>query len=412
MRTKLARFVLHAAFGIGVCAATATVGHAQYGSYAPPSGYGPPGSASPYPVVQAQGAPGVPSMPRIGGQQPSTPQTPQAPEQPQAGQQPQAAPESAAAAPSAETGATGAEAAAAGVGAESSGGFLGRADADNRFNLFDNNSAFPLNRVWFTYETTQNFASGIISSPQFASKGFTSVLQGIGQAREENLYRFGGELKLSDHCSISFQDQYIASPGTQNVPDAWGDPEFMLKWAFILEQNNAMALTLGCQPQVASHNGEVHEKDTRFFPGILAYQGSEGGFFMQEGAQFGISSKDLSDTFDWALDLGYWIYRAPTSEGNHPCLTGIAPQVEVFGKHVMLGSQSNPYENPDQGVSSSVSSIGGGLPFREPRNVIDVTAGGRVLIKDAISISAGYSFPVTGADVRRNEFLANITFLF
>jgi hypothetical protein len=428
MRTKLARFVLHAAFGIGVCAATATLGQAQYGSYAPPStGYGAPGCATPYSATPApviSSAPGIPSMPRIsGGEQPSTEQQPQQPQigqQPQAEQQPQAAAENAANAPPADTGAgaTGGEAGLGGGTAESSGGFLGRGDANNRFNLFDNNSAFPTNRVWFTFEQMQNFTTGVrIGFPSHLVS--PSVQEAFGLGREVNLYRLGGELKLSDHCSIAFQDQYVASPGALDAADAWANPEFMLKWAFILEQNNAVAATLGVQPQVASNNGELHEKDTRYLPGILAYQGSsDSGLFFQEGAQFGISDRDISDTFDWALMTGYWLYRAQTSEGNHPCLSGIAPQLEVFGKHVMVGSQNQPFDIPIGGFSSSSSSsvtpssLGEGAPFREPRNVIDVTAGGRILLYDKISISAGYSFPVTGGDVRRNEFLANVTFLF
>jgi hypothetical protein len=421
-----------------MCAATATLGQAQNGHYAPVPAYGPSGySSCPYPQVPSAGAPGIPlapsmtpglppSMPPAGGQpssQPSTGQQPQQPQQPQAQQpgaeqQPQNAPETTANAPTAADTGAGAEAGVGAGAAESSGGFLGRGDANNRFNLFDNNSAFPTNRVWFSYEQMQNFTTGVRIgfSPHLVSP---TVQQDFGLGREVNLYRLGGELKLSDHCSIAFQDQYVASPGAADAADAWANPEFMLKWAFVLEQNNAVAATLGVQPQVASNNGELHEKDTRYLPGILAYQGSsDSGCFFQEGAQFGISDRNISDTFDWALMVGYWLYHAETSEGNHPWLSGIAPQLEVFGKHVMVGSQNQPFDIPIGGFSSSSSSsvtpssLGVGAPFREPRNVIDVTAGGRILIKDSISISSGFSFPVTGGDVRRSEFLANVTFLF
>jgi hypothetical protein len=341
--------------------------------------------------------------------QPSTPQQPQQPEQPQAAQQPQAAPE-AAAAPTAAA-ATGAEAGLGAGAGESSAGFLGRGDANNRFNLFDNNSAFPTNRVWFTFEEMQNFTTGVrIGFPP--SLVDPAIQKAFGTPRQVNLYRMGGELKLADRFSIAFQDQYVASPGAIDAADAWANPEFMLKWAFILEQNNAMAATFGLQPQVASHEGELHEKDTRFLPGLLAYQGCDSGLFFQEGAQVGLTSKDLSTTFDWALMVGYWLYRAQSSEGNHPCLTGIAPQLEVFGKHVMVGSQSQPFALDALPGSSTPSPLGIGAPFQEPRNVIDVTAGGRVLLWDAVSISSGVSFPVTGDSVRRTEFLANITFLF
>src|SRR5262245_14693454 len=132
MRTKLARYVLHTAFGIGVCAATATLASAQAPYYPPPrSGYAAPGSACPYPTMPSTVAPGVPGAALPPGappsaqpsaapsaapsgqpstpQQPATPQRPEQPEQPQA-QQPQNIAPEAAAAGAAAAAPTGAEA--------------------------------------------------------------------------------------------------------------------------------------------------------------------------------------------------------------------------------------------------------------------------------------------------------------
>jgi hypothetical protein len=359
-------------------------------------------SAMPPAMPPANGAAAQPSA------QPSTGQQPQQPQQPQ-GQQPQVNPETTANAPTAaETGA-GAEAGVGGGAAESSGGFLGRADANNRFNLFDNNSAYPLNRIFFSYQLAQDFTTGVLHSSA------SDLNSNFANRREVNLYRLGGEIKLGDNWSISFQDQYIASENTDNAADAWGNPELMLKWAFCLTPDHAVAATLGLQPQVASNNGELHEKDTRFLPGILAYEGSQdSGCFFQQGAQFGLSSSNIATTFDWALMAGYWIYRAEQTEGNKACLSGIAPQIEIFGKHVMVGSQNQPFDIPINGFNTppTSSQFNVGAPFREQRNVIDITAGARIQLWDKVTISNGFSFPITGGSVRRTEYLASINFLF
>jgi hypothetical protein len=394
MRRSLSTLVLPAAFGLGLCLLAAPAARAQNYRNCPQGpvyvqpGY--PCPAPPYPLP-------VPSAEQHPSDLPKEPSETPAPGA--AAENQPAAPE-AAAAPSAE-----APAAAAGPGAESSVAMLGRGDADNRFNLFDNNSAFPTNRVWFSYELMQGFQTGVrIGIPTSIESAAQQAKFGIRHT--EDLYREGAEIALSSRCSIAFQDQYIATEGDSHAPDAWGDPEIMLKYAFCETATSAVAATLGLQPQVASNNGELHEKDTRFFPGVLFFQGC-GKMFVQGGAQFGISSTNLANTFDWALATGCWIYRAETTEGHKPCLTGISPMIEIYGKHVLDNSQNQPFSIP---VSSSMPSVG--APFREERNVLDVTAGGRILLYDHTVFGAAVSFPVTGTDVRRTEFLANLTFLF
>src|SRR5262249_35543328 len=143
--------------------------------------------------------------------------------------------------------------------AASSAGMLGRGDAVNRFNLFDNNSAIPTNRVWFTYELMQRFNTGLTTTPPGGTT-FATV-------RDVNLYRLGAEIKLCNQFSIAFQDQYVASEGTDLNADAWANPEIMAKWAFFLSNTHVLAATLGIQPQVSTSPFELHEKDTRFLPG-------------------------------------------------------------------------------------------------------------------------------------------------
>jgi hypothetical protein len=388
---------MEAAFGVGLCATTAALAPAQDYHYIPQGPvYVKPNCAPPgVPLAQP------PLMQPVPGTTTAPPATATAPapqgQAPGAEQAPAPAGAGAAEAAAAEAGA-----AEAGAGAEataSSAGMLGRGDANNRFNLFDNTSAIPTNRVWFTYENMQNFSTGFTIS-QHSAVGFTPT-------RTVNLYRVGAELVLAKPFSIAFEDQYIASPGADNAADAWGNPQIMLKWAFLLQDHQALAATLGIQPQVSSSAFELHETDTRFLPGLL-YYGETENFYTLDGIQFGLSSSDLATTFDWAVGVGYWLYRAGCTEGNRPLLSGIALQAEVFGKHVMVGSTHNPFDTPTpSGVTNDFNT-----GFREGRNVIDVTVGGRVLLLDRISLNNGFSFPVTGADVRRTEYIANVTFLF
>jgi hypothetical protein len=383
MRRKLSGLWLHAAFGLGLCAVSAPAALAQNGNCASPPVYVKPGCPYPGSMVPPPPPSDLPKEPIV------------KPPPGAAG-----ALENIAAAPPPE-----APAAEEGPSLGGTTAMLGRGDADNRFNLFDNNTAIPTNRVWFSYELMQKFDSGVrIGIP--TSIESAAIQKRFGLQNTEDLYREGVELALSKNFSIAFQDEYVATEGSDHAPDAWADPQIMLKYALVLRDASAVAATFGLQPQVASNRGEFHEKDTRFFPGVLIYEGMD-KCFLQTGAQFGISSRNLSNTFDWVIATGYWVYRADCSEGNKPWLTGISPMVEVYGKHVLTNSQNQPYSIPE-----SLSSPGVGAPFREPRNVIDVTAGGRILLREKISVGTAVSFPVTGADVRRTEFLANLTFLF
>jgi hypothetical protein len=305
-------------------------------------------------------------------------------------------------APTGDTGAGAGEGAFGGAGTASSTGMLGRGDANNRFNLFDNMSAIPQTRVWFLYQNMQNFGTGFTFAP--------SNVATFSPTRTVDLYRVGAEIALGHQFSIAFQDQYIASPGANDSGDSWGDPEILFKWAFLLDEHRAVAATFGLQPQVSTSTGELHEEDTRFLPGMLAYQELD-NLFLQAGMQFGFSSRNIATTFDWALSAGYWVYRADCSDGNHRFLTGIAPQLEIYGKHVMVGSQNVPFNTAGQGSLASLLSAST-TTFREDRNVIDVTVGGRVQLLDHVVIPVGYSFPITGGDVRRSEFLTGLNFVF
>jgi len=284
---------------------------------------------------------------------------------------------------------------------------MGRGDANNRFNIFDTMSAIPANRLWFNWQYQEGFNTGVqpssISSP---SSSPTDINNAFASRRNVNLYRVGAELAFGKRVSLSVQDEYIASTDTTNAADAWGNPEFLLKFAAVYTDTTVISPTIGLQTQASSSDGELHEQTTRFYPGILIYQTLGEKMFIQAGMQFGISDGSSPNTFDYAISAGCWLYRADCSEGNTRFLTGIIPQIEFFGKHVLANSRNNPYD------FSEVSGAGSNVPFFENRNVFDVTAGGRFLFGKGVSLGTGISFPISGPEVRRTELITSLTFQF
>jgi hypothetical protein len=284
----------------------------------------------------------------------------------------------------------------------------GRGDASNRFNLFDTMSAIPANRLWFNWQYQEGFETGVqqssISGPSGSIPG-GNFNQNFALRRNVDLYRAGGEIAFGHRFSISFQDEYIASSNTDDKADAWGNPQFLLKFAAVLTDTTAISPIIGLQPQTSSNEGELHEKTTMVYPGLLVYHACGDKLFVQGGMQFGFSTSRETNTFDYAISAGYWLYRADCSEGNNRFLTGIIPQIEFFGKHVIANSRNNPFDFSGQGAPSNV-------PFFESRNVFDVTAGGRLVFSKGCSFSTGVSFPIGGEDVRRTELITSLVFQF
>jgi hypothetical protein len=292
---------------------------------------------------------------------------------------------------------------------------LGRGDSNNRFNLFDNMSAYPQNRVWFTFQHLDSFQTGVGIDP--ASPAIT---RGFAPRRDENLYRLGAELKpfgnsaFDSRFSVAFQTQYIASTNTSIPADAWGNPDILCKYALIDTQCCAVSALLGIQPQTSTSRFELHEKTTRFYPGMLFYDAVTCRLFVQGGFQFGISDRSAPNTFDWDLGAGYWLYAdwsffdSPVPGCYRPCIVGVIPQVEFLGKRVVANSLHNPFDIPADPTVSG----GPAAPFREPHSVVDFTAGVRVLFGSGLSVTAGGSFPLTGGQARRAEFLTTLGFTF
>jgi hypothetical protein len=287
---------------------------------------------------------------------------------------------------------------------------MGRGDANNRFNIFDNMSAIPANRIWFAYQLQNGFNPGVLPVA-----GNSAINSAFATRRNESLYRMGAELmpvntgEFASHFSISFQTQYIASTDTTNAADAWGNPQFLLKVPVIWHQGQVVSATFGFQPQFSTSEFELHEKTTRFYPGFLVYQGLGSDWFLQGGMQASISDRNAPNTLDYSISLGWWYYRFDpcACPWYKPCVTGIIPQIEVFGKDVIANGSNNPFDIPADPLVA-----GSQAPFREARHVYDLTSGIRILLYDNISWGTAFSFPLTGGNVRRTEVFSSLSINF
>lgn len=390
MRTKLGRFLLSATAGVGLASVSFLNAYAAEPVLAP---------NCPYPIVPAPGAPGVmtplpgtTTTPAPG----TTTQTPDATR----GAIPGATP-----APLGDSNAGVSIPADAGFSTATTGGdatgpstggttadMLGRSDFMNRFNIFDTQSAIPKNRVWFNFQRNENFNPSITRSADSLA---------VTERPTTYLYRMGGEVAFSERASLSFQHQYIGMSDTTVYDPSWGDPQFLLKYALSLDCDRAVSATLGFSPHFATSEGEIRSPRARIYPGLLVYQ-AQGDAFIQAGTQLGIplANGDIT-TFDYALSAGYWVYKAPDCDScSRALLTGIAPQVELFGQHAF-------WDNRIDGAPLGF----GGDTLQQGRHVLDVTVGASVFLRNMV-LGAGYSFPITGAEARRSEIIGSVQFRF
>lgn len=287
----------------------------------------------------------------------------------------------------------------------------GRGDSNNRFNLFDNMAAIPQTRVWFAWQYLSQFQTGLQPSAPIDSVAM-NVNNNFVRPRNVALYRLGAEVALNENFSLAVQQQYISSFATDNAANAWGNPQMLAKWAFVNTCDRALTATFGLQTQASTSEFELHEQTTRLYPGFLYYQSLGERLFAQGGAMFNISTSNLTNSFDFALAWGYWLYqheslRMPRdcyTGCNVPFIVGIAPQIELFGKEVMANINTQPYD--------ITTTHGTTVPYREARHVYDVTTGARVLFRNGASLGQAVSFPITGGDVRKFEYIASLNIAF
>lgn len=387
MRTKFGRFVLNATASLGLASVS------LLNAYAGDPHLSPVQPNCPYPIVPAPGDPAT-VTPLPGATTPTPGATTPTPG---------AVPDGGVGATiPAETGATTAAAPSdAGTTSATGTDMIGRSDFFNRFNLFDTQSAVPRNRVWFSFQRNENFNPSITVGSDAA--GLPDAANQVTNRPTTYLYRMGAEIALSERASFSFQHQYIGVSDTDAFDPSWGDPQFMAKYAVVMDYDRVVSAILGFSPHFATSTGEIRSPRARIYPGLLFWQALGDRDFLQGGTQVGIplANGDIP-TFDYALSAGYWVYKAAGCEscGNRSLLTGIAPQVEIFGQHAF-------WDNRIDGAPDDF----GGATAQQGRHVIDVTVGASVLLRSLI-VGAGYSFPITGAEARRSEIIGSIIYRF
>jgi hypothetical protein len=383
-----------------------------------PPGYSAP--SSPYYTPTPAPRPGQPTpAPRPGDMAPMAPMPgdmgPQQPDQAQA-QQPDQAQQPSDFTPSPES--SGRASLSPGMNTPQ----LGRLDAANRLNLFDNMVAMPVNKVWFGFQYASGITTGIepFSSALLPIISADPILGGSGDLfaeQKEIIYRVGAEVLLDCNTSIAVQGQYWTNE-TDDSPygDDWSNPQIMLKYVLARDCDTVLSATLGVTPETDVDFGDFKEDTTKIYPGMLFYETLDRDLFTQGGFQFGIPTEDDQIThFDWSLSVGYWAFRDCSLVcGNCCCnggqITGIIPQIGLLGKHV-LGDETrfNAF-----GIPSSGSVPGGPtlVIYREPRDVIDLTVGTLIIIGCDVQVGVGYSFPITDDETRENEFLSYVNYLF
>lgn len=371
-------------------------------------------------------------------------------------------------------------------------GFQGRADTANRFNLIDGIGAAPRNRAWAGYQfvAAQNKAINVSTDVNRIFSEFNNL--GTIQSREEfiqqtgfglgrtpgfdpvdpfdaesnrqlrnefftantggkterflasddtNLYRFGFEYTVTPDFSIGMQGQYVAPvDDSGQQPDVFSNPLILMKHVAYRDDKQLAALLLGISPQISQSEISIVERTTRISPGLLYFRESERDdrWFMQAGTAFSLpTDSDKIVGWDWALGVGYWLYRHeslldPNLVDNDAWLLGIVPQFEVLGKHVIGDNQvtgafglSGAAPKAAAGTTSSRTDAAGTLLFEdgsalsagtfifdEPRHVVDLTAAAAFILRNNWTFSMGYSFPVTGGSARAGEFLTTIQYGF
>ncbi len=288
---------------------------------------------------------------------------------------------------------------------------LGRADALNRFNLFDNMSAEPVTRAWFAFQAIEGLNTNVVGNPA------------LGRPNQ-NLYRFGFEYAFSDVSSFAVQGMYNVTDdtgsGVGDLQESWSNPQFMFKRVVYRNCCTTVAATLGFVPEVSTEASTINESFSRLQPGVIAFRDLGGDWFTHAGAQLNFPlDGNATTTADWVVSLGKWLYRHESLDGCGdqcclPWIVGVTGQVEVLGKHVASDSTIAGgffvMEQPLNG--SGPPTFIQTFDFEEARHVLDFTFGTNILLRNNTAVGLGYSLPISGNEVRRGEFIVSYNVFF
>jgi hypothetical protein len=421
--TLRTRLLLSAALGLGLCLGSVSLSRAA-DKYGPPRYYPVPGPAPcPTPVYPVTPAPTTPPTTPPG----TTPTEPQ--RQPDQAQPPMDLSGLDVASVSAPTG-----------GTTGGTGMNGRADQNNRLNLFDSQAAIPQNRVWVSVQRVMDYKTGLEPAPSPSSLSFSSISSALSdgglnaniiQRQEETLYRVGAELKLGCNASIAVQGQYLSFDGDDSGgSDTFTNPQILLKYVLSNCNGRVVSATLGYQPDIDTGRLEFNDNTHALYPGMLFYDEVSCRCFAQGGFQFRVPLEDNNVyTFDYAVSFGYWLWRHPSCDGNwygdcghggchghRPLIIGLVPQIEFFGKEVIGDATiTNPFgldPLPFFDSSTGTTTFFNPFVYEEPRHVYDVTVGAKLMLANNSYIAAAVSYPLTGDSVRQSEYFVTLNWGF
>lgn len=311
---------------------------------------------------------------------------------------------------------------------------LGRADQNNRLNVFDNHTPLPSNRAWFSVRRLEQYKTGLRPPPAPFFLDENNIRDALHRAglspdimgrQHITLLRLAGEVTLGADTSLTVQGQY-AFMDSQLGTDFFTNPQVLLKQVVYTKPGFVLSGVLGYQPHFSSGFLEFNDRCHSLTPGMLFLLQDEHHphLFYQGGFQFRIPLESNNvTTFDYVLSVGYWLWRHPsldavdadgTGWGRRPWILGVVPQVEVYGKHVVGDATiTDPFGLGPLNVGSETTPAPfNPFVYEEPRHVYDVTAGFKLLLGEASVLAGGVSVPFTGSRVRCMEYILTFSYGF
>jgi hypothetical protein len=315
---------------------------------------------------------------------------------------------------------------------------LGHLDAQNRLNVFNNQSAQPITRAWYGFAFASNYSIGEIQNA--AAIGLPDDQ---GELPNQVRGRIGFELAVSRNFSVSFQGEYINVTDAQILADHWVNPQAVFKRVFYRDTRNIISGVVGVTFEGNVEPQESREDSTAVYPGLIWHH-TFGESFFNTGFQFGLpSGSNGVDHLDYMIGYGRFLYRDPCrarysklyggygAESCGPCCDGsdcdscganayrcgffgwlrrevglpihtVAWQIEGYGKGV-LGDQQYTLPVGDSDLLNTPS-----LTVNEQQHTFDITAGVTVLYGKGWGANCAASTNVAGDAVYDVALLTSV----
>lgn len=315
---------------------------------------------------------------------------------------------------------------------------LGRLDAQNRLNIFNNHSAQPITRAWYGFAFAANYSVGEIQDR--AALGLTND---AGELPNQVRNRVGFELAVSRNFSVSFQGEHINVTDSEILADHWANPQAVFKRVFYRDTRNIITGVVGLTFEGDVQPQESREDSTSVYPGLLWHH-KWGDRFFNTGFQFGLPTGSTGiDQLSYTVGYGRFVYRDPCqarysklyggygagratpccdgdacdSCGANDCRRGffgwlrrevglpihtVTWQIEGYGKG-LLGDQAYTMPVGDSDLLNTPS-----LTINEQQHTFDLTVGGTVLYGKGWGANAAVSTPVASDEVYSVALLTSV----